>query len=329
MLLALRLYLPYIRERLLSQWGAVTLDSVDLRDLRLAVVISQHRSLRKAAEAIKIRQSTLSRRLRDLEYRIDAVLFERTNGGTRPTVAGLELIEFARHILEDTETALRNLRGRSQGESGKLTLGVYASFATGNMHATLADYHRRFPDVDVHTVDGSQSRLICGLGCNAVDVAIATDFSSGWDDHALSLWSERVIVALPEGHLLNEQGAVDWRQLLVERIILPLHGPGPELESVMAAKLNGDKPHRVLRQDSGLDRLLSLVSAGYGVLLMLEGGTGLKHDGVVYREVRDSRELTRLGFTAYWRRSNGNPTLEPFLKMLKKRYPDLSGAPAA
>jgi DNA-binding transcriptional LysR family regulator len=40
---------------------------VELRDLRLAVVTSQHRSLRQAAEALNIRQSTLSRRLHEIE----------------------------------------------------------------------------------------------------------------------------------------------------------------------------------------------------------------------------------------------------------------------
>jgi DNA-binding transcriptional LysR family regulator len=84
-----------------------------MRDLKLAVITSQHRSLRQAAEAINIRQSTLSRRLRELEDRLGAVLFERTNGGTRPTVAGLEFVEQARRILEETEMALRNLKTRT------------------------------------------------------------------------------------------------------------------------------------------------------------------------------------------------------------------------
>jgi hypothetical protein len=57
----------------------------------------------------------------------------------------------------------------------------------------------------------------------------------------------------------------------------------------------------------------------------IEGGTGLKHEGVVYREIQESTEPTRLGFMAYWRQSNCNPTLEPFLKLLRERYPDLSG----
>jgi hypothetical protein len=70
--------------------------SVEFRDLEWAIIASHHRSLRQAAEALDIRQSTLSRRLRDMEARLGAKLFERTNGGTRPTIAGREFLASAK-----------------------------------------------------------------------------------------------------------------------------------------------------------------------------------------------------------------------------------------
>jgi DNA-binding transcriptional LysR family regulator len=88
-----------------------------------------------------------------------------------------------------------------------LTIGVYASLSTGNLRATLVEHHRRFPDVDVHTVDGAHDRLLSALIGNAVDVAIMTVCRPSWDDRVLPLWSERVIVALPEHHSLG--GPVD------------------------------------------------------------------------------------------------------------------------
>jgi len=156
-----------------------------------------------------------------------------------------------------------------------------------------------------------------------------TRSQEAWEDRSLSLWTERVIVALPERHPLAEHEAVSWRQLAQERLVLPSLGPGPELESLLASKLNGDRPRRVLHQESGLDRLLSLVGTGYGVLLMFEGGAGVKHDGVVYREIQNGAEPTRVNFMAYWQQSNGNPTLKPFLELLQERYPDLSGGPGS
>lgn len=80
--------------------------TVELQELRWVITVSRYRSLRQAAEALNIRQSTLSRRLRDLERHLGAQLFERTNGGTRPTVIGWEFIDIACHIIEEAPTAL-------------------------------------------------------------------------------------------------------------------------------------------------------------------------------------------------------------------------------
>lgn len=300
--------------------------SVELRDLRWAVTASQYRSLRQASEALGIRQSTLSRRLRDIEHRLDAVLFERTNGGTRPTVAGLEFIESARRILEETEVAFRRVRSRSRGERGRLAIGIYASFATGNMRAYLREYRRRFPEVDVHTVDGGQEHLSCALASNTIDVAIMTSGSCNGDGPCLPLWSERVIAAIPENHPLSGLSAVDWANLAGERLLVPSHGPGPELEGLLATKLRQLGPSCLLRQDVCIDRLMTLVGLGFGLLLVLEGATGAHYDGVVYREVRDHAGSTRVDFMACWRDENSNPTLAPFIDMLRERYPDLSVA---
>jgi DNA-binding transcriptional LysR family regulator len=305
-----------------------TIPGVEFRDLRWVLAASQHRSLRQAAETLNIRQSTLSRRLRDLEHRLGVVLFERTNGGTRPTVAGLEFLESSRRILGETAAAVGRLKTRSRGENGRLTIGIYASFATGNMHATLTEHHRRFPEVDVHTIDGAHDRLLCALTSNLVDIAIMTACGPGWNDRTLPLWAERVVVALPERHPLGERGAIRWPELANERVLIPQQGPGPELERLLAGKLHGFAPQRILHQDSSLDRLLSLVSTGQGALLMLEGATGVRYDGVVYRELLEDDRPTRLNFVACWREANANPTLAPILNMLRERYPDLSEEPA-
>ena len=77
-----------------------------------------------------------------------------------------------------------------------------------------------------------------------------------------------------------------------------------------------------------LDRLLSLVGTGWGILLALDGATGGAFPGVVFREVHDADGPTRLGFRAYWRNENTKPALHTFLGLLRQRYPDLSVEPA-
>lgn len=274
-----------------------------------------------------MRQSTLSRRLRDMESRVGAQLFERTNGGTSPTVAGREFLLSARHILAETETALRRLQSRSRGENGRLALGIYASLSTGNMFATLLDYHRSFPEVEVHTVDGGHDELVCGLTNKTIDIAIMTTSRGAWDDRLLPLWSERVIAALNVTHPVARSDAIRWSDLAGEPLLVTQNGPGPELERLVSTRLDAYGPQRLLHHESGLDRLLSLVAAEYGILLMLEGAAGVHYENVTYREVLDGDNPTRLHFAAYWRQSNDNPTLGPFLTLLRQRYPDFSTAP--
>ena len=95
------------------------------------------------------------------------------------------------------------------------------------------------------------------------------------------------------------------------------------MRRLIAAKLDAFGAQRLLHQDVSFDRLTSLAGAGIGICLMLEGATGARYDGVVYREIHDADEPTRFHFAAYWRQANKNPTLGPFLEILLERYPDL------
>lgn len=301
--------------------------SVELRDLRWAITASQHRSLRQAAEHLNIRQSTLSRRLRDMEVLLGVDLFERTNGGTIPTIIGLEFLESARRIVEETDAAFARLKAMSDGQTGRLTIGVYVSLATGNLRATLAKYHRRFPEVDVHTVDGTHDRHFSDLITSTVDLAILTSSYLGWDDRKLPLWSERVIAALPEEHHLTQKPVIQWSDLAGQPLLVQRRGPGPEMERLLTSKLEPFGEQRLLYQDVSVDRLMSLAGAGLGIYLILEGATGARYEGVVYREVHDHEGPTRFNFAAYWRETNKNPALIHFLDILRERYPDLSAAP--
>lgn len=140
---------------------------------------------------------------------------------------GREFLETARRIVEETDAAFARLKAMSSGQAGRLTIGVYVSLATGNLRATLAEYHRRFPEVDVLTVDGAHDRLLCNMITGSVDVAIMTTHHPGWDVRKLPLWSERVIAALPEGHPLADRSLLHWTDLAGQSLLVQQRGAGP------------------------------------------------------------------------------------------------------
>jgi len=210
-----------------------------------------------------------------------------------------------------------------------LTVGVHASLSAGNLRATLIEHRLRFPAVETCLIDGSSNHLIGDLASSTIDVAFVAEDIPRWNGRSLSVWSERIVVALPEGHPLNNQDPVHWRALKQESLLLPQRGAGPEILKLLVHKLACPGPCRLLRHDVSLDCLLTLVAAGWGIVLALEGATGATYPGIVFREVHDDNGPTRLNFRAYWRGKNANPSLRAFLDILRERYPDLSGEPIA
>jgi DNA-binding transcriptional LysR family regulator len=257
-------------------------------------------------------------------------LFERSKSGTRLTPDGYEFLASARRILEEIDRVFARLNLRRRGERGELSIGVYTSLSAGNLRATLADYYHRFGKVEIHAVDGARQRLLSELAIGSIDVAILTAEGLAWNGRTLPLWTERVVLALPEDHRLGSLAAVQWSDLLKEHLLFNQREPGPEFEHLLMTKLENRDDLWITRHDVGLDRLLSLVGAGLGITLVAEGATGAAYAGVTYREVRDESGPTRLNFLACWRQSNRNLTLASFLAILRDRYPDLAvstGAP--
>jgi DNA-binding transcriptional LysR family regulator len=138
----------------------------------------------------------------------------------------------------------------------------------------------------------------------------------------LPLWSERTLVALPEGHPLADREAVYWTDLRNETLLLSHYDLGREFEDLLLSKLVSpeDRP-RIERHDVSRGIIKSLVSLGFGVSLVTESDIGASFSGLIYRNVRDGAGPSRIGYSAHWRADNDNPALASFLKLLGKRYP--------
>jgi hypothetical protein len=69
-------------------------SAVDLIHLRYAVAAADHGSFRRATEVLLLRQSKLSHCIRQLEERIEMIVFERSSGG----VSFSALVSMLNHV---------------------------------------------------------------------------------------------------------------------------------------------------------------------------------------------------------------------------------------
>jgi DNA-binding transcriptional LysR family regulator len=298
---------------------------VDLQHLHYAVAAADHGSFRQAAEALLLRQSTLSRCIRQLEDAVGVIMFDRSSGGVRATEAGHSFLRGARSILEQIDALVMNASSTGRGEAGRLAVGFYTSLSAGNLRASLIDFKQRFPHVELSLVERSRARLIAALRSGALDIVIVTGDAAILDTKSCSLWSERTLVALPEDHSLADQEAIYWTDLRSEIVLLSDYDPGREFEDLLMSKLVSpeDRP-TIVRHDVSRGIIKSLVSVGFGVSLVTESDIGANFSGLIYRELRDGAGPGRIGYSARWRTDNDNPVLARFLKLLGERYPPSS-----
>ena len=297
-------------------------SSFDLQHLRYAVAAADHGSFRRAADALLLRQSTLSRCIRQLEHSIGLSIFERSSGGVRATTAGREFLRTTRSILEQMDSLEKSTRHAGRGEAGRLSVGFYTSLSAGNLRATLVDYETRFFQIDVCLKESSRTRLVTALRNGALDIAIVTGELPLLETQGMPLWSERILLALLKEHPLASKDVVYWTDLRDETVLLSQYDPGRELEDLLMSKLVSpeDRP-KIARHDVSRAIIKSLIAAGFGVSLVTESDIGVNFSGLAYRELRDGTGPSRVGFSAHWRSDNDNPALANFLKLLGERYP--------
>ncbi|PIT00823.1 LysR family transcriptional regulator [Bradyrhizobium nitroreducens] len=301
--------------------------AIDLQQLRLAVVACDFGSFRRAAEALSIKHNVLSRSISQLEYLVGASLFERSSGGIKPTLAGRAVLRIARLILEQVDMLVDTGRSRGRGDTGHLVIGFNTSMSTGNLRATIAELKKLLPQLELATMERSRSRLMTALRSGAVDVVVSPGRLPSNDIGSQLLWSERILISLPQDHPLAARETVFWTDLRNEKILLSEYDPGRELQDLLISKLvlPDDRP-TVERHEVSRGIIKSLTSMGMGLSLAMESDIGASFAGLVYRELQDGAGPSRVDFYAHWRDDNENPALKRFLNLLAKRYPS---APAA
>jgi DNA-binding transcriptional LysR family regulator len=293
----------------------------DIGQLRYAIAAADHGSFYRAARALDVEQSTLSRKILKLERSIGMPIFERSRAGVSMTLAGRAFLNGARSIVGSADKLVAMMRAAGQGRAGELRLGHNSSVSAGNLRATMMSWHVAHPDVVVECVEADRSILLAGLDTGEIDIAILMGAISQKGFRCEPLWSERMLIALPGAHPLAERDVVHWTDLCGEHFLLPVADPGPQMRDMLLGRLavSGAKPDIRMHQSSR-ESILSILGCGAGVSIVCEGSTGARYPDVVYRPIHGEQGPALTGYSGCWRDDNSNPALRRFLGFIKDRY---------
>ena len=130
------------------------------------------RSIRRAAQALGVSPTAISRQLENLEYHFGAPLVERSARGIVLTAAGEQLATHARTAMREFEQArqfIDDMRGLKRG-----SVSVRVNGATGGaiMADCIAEFHKLYPDIEVAIAEGSAPEALNAVARGEADLAL-------------------------------------------------------------------------------------------------------------------------------------------------------------
>ena len=286
---------------------------MNLRDLEYLVVSATEGNFSRAARALGISTSTISRRIGRFEDEMGLAVFERRHSGVRLTKGGKAVLLHARRAVAELEAVRLAGTQNGVGAVGEVCLGVRMPPNGRVMGELLRDWGRNNPDVLLSVSEMNERDLATGLDERRLDAAIAPSQTFRPRLAAMPLLRERIFAALPTDHHLLRRKQLRWPALANEAILvqgweesqaereflLPLLGSGCNCRS-----------HPASRQT-----ILALVAAGFGAAIATESEAEAGCPGVAFKRIDDAGAILQVDLA--WMPEAEEPALGRFVAFMR------------
>lgn len=194
---------------------------MEIRQLRAFLAIAEAKTFTAGARRVNVTQAAISMQIRQLEEEVGLQLFTRTPRRVLLTEAGEYLLERARRIMREHDSALAEIAEVAGAEHGRLRIGsASAMFATKQLPGILQKLKDKFPNAEISVTSGTSQTLVEKIMHGEVDIAFVSlpvESSHVSIDHLFS--DEIVAIAHPDHPLANDK-FISAATLAGEKLIL-------------------------------------------------------------------------------------------------------------
>lgn len=125
---------------------------MDWGDLRFVLEVGRSGSALGAAKVLGVNQTTVIRRVGQIECDLGARLFERQRSGYRPTEAGLKVMETAVAVEREIQALTHGLEAEQRAMTGVVRLTTSETLANRLIPLALAQFQARHAGVTVELI---------------------------------------------------------------------------------------------------------------------------------------------------------------------------------
>jgi DNA-binding transcriptional LysR family regulator len=158
---------------------------MELRNLITFITIAELGSFTKAAEQLGYSQSTVSFHIKQLEYELGCLLFERINHTMTLTERGRELVSYAHKIRALIDEFKESFDGEKEC-SGHIHIVTPDSVCEEMIKSHYIDFHSKYPSISIKFTTADTLVMFDMLDHNKADVIITLDSHSYNKDYIIA-----------------------------------------------------------------------------------------------------------------------------------------------
>ena len=243
--------------------------NVDMRGLQAFLGIAEQGSFGRAAGALHLTQTGLTRRLQNLESSLGVRLVERTTRSLALTPIGRDFLPQARRLVSELSSALAEIRESGKALRGEIAIACVPTVGVQYLPRIIQQYTARHPGSRIRILDHASFRVVEAVLRREAEFGITQQGAHDPALESIPLLKDRFVLVCRRDHALSRKRRLAWRELQPHALIYA------GLESGNRQLLDGTlgATGTQLRASCEVQRsstAVGLVAAGVGVAVVPE-----------------------------------------------------------
>lgn len=290
-----------------------------LRQIQYFQAVVENKSFTEAAEACHISQSAISQQIKSLEDELGFDLLIRRNRSFELSAAGEYFYQHSLPVLKEINRIVTESRRIALDEKASLRLGYLKNYGGHEFQIAIAEFAKKYPNVDVHIFAGTHEELYERLINEQADLVLNDQRRAFSDLYSnLILTEQKCFIEVPSGSFLSSLDRVTVEELNDTPCILVTSVNQEETDKEFYRDILGFQGQYIFAYSLEEGRMLMLAGKGY---LPIEGNFDRMPSDIITRVPlyrKDTQAYRR--YCAFWKQDNSGYYIEEFAEILQKLF---------
>ncbi len=238
--------------------------------LEYAVAVDTYRSFVLAAEKCFVTQPTLSMQIQKLEEHLGVKLFDRSRQPVTPTEIGIEVIEQARVILQESYRIKDIIEERKGEIGGELKIGVIPTVAPYLIPRVVGGFLEKYPKIRLTISELTTETIIQQLKVGLLDCGI---LATPLEDPTLTerpVYYENFVSYLSKNSSVFKKKSLTTNDLDVDNLWLLNEGHCMRNQVLNICKHAKSNQHQLNYNTGSIETLIKMVELNNGITILPE-----------------------------------------------------------